>query len=75
MNNRRVPDIILERFLLDELDEKRVRELRDMIAADTVLRLRLEEMKESSRDILSLYWRKPCPCAYAKRRAGKHGGS
>lgn len=55
MNNRRVPDIILERFLLDELDEKRVRELRDMIAADTVLRLRLEEMKESSRDILSLY--------------------
>ncbi len=57
MNNResRIPDLLLERYRLGELDAPRVRRLEERLRRDAALRRRLEEMERSDREILGRY--------------------
>jgi len=50
-----IPDIILERYLLNELPEKRYNEISKALEADIVLQERIAAIKESNKKILKDY--------------------
>lgn len=54
-NDREVPDGVLERYLLGELPEGELAQIRDALAADGALRERLEMLEQSNREILEVY--------------------
>ena len=63
MTSRRYSEITLERFLLGELPENERRCISEDAASDPALRLRIEALRSSSEEILSVY-----PPAFMKSR-------
>lgn len=55
MKNQPISDIFLEKFLLHELDDEQMRKLQRQINEDPALKKRVEQLKESNREILSAY--------------------
>ncbi|HPC39733.1 MAG TPA: hypothetical protein PLM53_06445 [Spirochaetota bacterium] len=55
MNAPQIPDITLERYVLNELPAERMKEIGKLVAADPSLRKRVDEISESSRAILKRY--------------------
>jgi hypothetical protein len=50
-----VPDYLLERYLLNELPQKKMKEISDKIESDPVLRAKLEELRRSNEEILAMF--------------------
>ncbi len=55
MNATRIPDITLERYLLNELPAERMRDIQGLLDADPSLRKRLDDIRKSSGKILRRY--------------------
>ncbi len=55
MKNSKLPDIVLERYLLNELPEEKAREVEITIRENPELTARLHELKKSNREILEEY--------------------
>jgi len=49
--NRNIPDLVLERYRLNELPETSARAVEHMLAADPALRARLDALDRSDADI------------------------
>lgn len=55
MKEIRYPDVVLERYLLGELPEKKLEEIAQKEAVDAVLRARLQKLRASNEAILAEY--------------------
>ncbi len=53
--DKQIPDIILEKYVLNELPEKKLKEMEKLINSSEFLKIRVEELKKSNRDILEKY--------------------
>ncbi len=51
----RLPDVLLERYLLGELPPDRRRDIENLLRADAELASRLQALRDSNRDILAAY--------------------
>jgi hypothetical protein len=55
MKNNQIPDIMLERYVLEELDIKKMDEIRELCNKDPLVASRVLEIKESNEEILNAY--------------------
>ncbi|MFH0975736.1 MAG: hypothetical protein V1874_08115 [Spirochaetota bacterium] len=55
MNNNRIPDIMLERYVLKELDPKKTNEIRVLSETDPDIASRIMEIRKSNEEILRTY--------------------
>ncbi|NPV02850.1 MAG: hypothetical protein HPY53_15870 [Brevinematales bacterium] len=53
--NSAVPDYLLERFLLNELPKKKMKEISDKVENDPVLQAKLDELRKSNEEILAMF--------------------
>jgi hypothetical protein len=53
--NCAVPDYLLERYLLNELPRKKMKEISDKVESDPVLQAKLDELRKSNEEILAMF--------------------